>query len=54
MKTFKVVFKGKKRGTDDAYRKMTVLINLKKPPILPELNKSYLVWDLYEIWEKIY
>lgn len=59
MKTFKVSFKGRIRKSKSPYSKKTVTIQLENKPdemtgVLPELNKCYEVWEIFEIWEKIY
>jgi hypothetical protein len=59
MKTFKVIFSGRGRGSKFPHTLQTITIHLKEKPteetdVLPELNKKWEVWDLIEIWEKIF
>lgn len=59
IKTYKVVFVGRKRNSTVNYSKQTVTIGLNKRPteitgVLPELNKGYEVYELLEIWELIF
>ncbi len=61
MKTYKVIFKGRKRHSAKDYSKQTVRIEidelhkLNNPTgVLPELNKNWEVYELIEIWELIF
>lgn len=58
MKTFKVSFIGRKKGLKENHHH-SVQIELNDKPdeitgVLPELNKNWEVWELLEIWERIF